>query len=164
MNIQNHQYILITLFLLIIIYFIIKIFNKNTNVIDYKLKPFLSENEKMCLQHLHRIFPEYYIYPQVSMGALLEPNIDRNNYKKGQSNYNSLWNSIKSNRIDFLIVNKQFIPQFIIELDDNSHNNKVEQDAKRDKNFKDVGIPTARFRNIKGKFPDRDTIEQKLRS
>jgi hypothetical protein len=142
--------------------FLLKPSNSSLNGQQYKLKRILSENEKLCFNHLVKIYPEYYIFPQVSMGALLVPNVAKDVKINGKNHYAVLRGKIQSNMIDFLITDKSLQPLFIVELDDNSHNNKVEQDRLRDKNFSDAGLKTLRFRNKKGTFPTRKELDTQL--
>lgn len=129
----------------------------------YKLANFLSQNEKDCFNHLVTIFPDKYICPQVSMGAVIEPDVKRGvKNSEGKDAHASMRGKVGSNRIDFLILDKNLLPEFIVELDDNSHNFKVEQDKLRDKNLLDAGLKTVRFRRQKNSFPKRAEIEKSL--
>lgn len=129
----------------------------------YIARTFLTKNEKDCFQHLKKEFPEYHICPQVSMGALLEPNINsKNPNKKQRSEYTILRNKIQSKVVDFVMMDEDLNVAFIIELDDKSHDSKLELDALRDKNFAGAGIPTVRFRRNDNKFLSREEIESQL--
>lgn len=143
---------------IIVLYFVYRCFFKKQHVILYKPRTFLTNNEKDCLRYLKKIFPEYHICPQVSMGALLEPNVSRGN----GSQYTILRNKIQSKVVDFVFMNSDFEVEFIIELDDKSHDSKVEQDRIRDLNFLHAGIPTARFRRQGNKFPSKSAIESQI--
>lgn len=149
---------ILALMVAVVVIFFLK---KGSPTYSYKLKEFLTQNEKDLFAHLVKIYPDKYIAPQVSMGALLEPNVAQDvKNREGKSVYHSMWGSIKSNRIDFVVLDSQFNPEFIIELDDNSHNGKESADQKRDQNFKEVGIPTVRFRRGKKAWPNREFFEK----
>lgn len=129
----------------------------------YKLANFLTSNEKDCFNHLVSIFPDKYICPQVSMGAVIEPDVKRGiKNSEGKDTYSSMRGKVGSNRIDFLVLDRNLNPEFVVELDDNSHNSKVEQDKQRDKNLSDAGLKTVRFRRQKNSFLSRSEIEKKL--
>lgn len=161
-SIFNQQSIIlfsIVAFLIIIaLYFIYRFFFKKKHVVLYKPRTFLTNNEKDCFKYLKKIFPEYHICPQVSMGALLEPNVSKGN----GSEYTILRNKIQSKVVDFVFMNSDFEVVFIVELDDKSHDSKVEQDRIRDLNLLHAGIPTARFRRQGNKFPSKSAIESQI--
>lgn len=152
------------------LYWVFKRLKKEERLIrekgEYELREFITGNEKDCFNHLKKLFPEYHICPQVSMGALLNPRnqdgVDSNS-EEARSRYMILRNKITSKVVDFVFIDKNFIPVFIIELDDKSHDNKLEQDAQRDLNFRLAGLDTVRFRRESGKFPTRKEIEKMLK-
>lgn len=155
-------YIILFVIATIAIYICYKVFFKKKLPL-YKARTFLTQNEKDCFRHLRKEFPEFNICPQVSMGALLEPNINsKNPTKKERSQYTILRNKIQSKVVDFVMMNNDMEVVFLIELDDRSHDNKVELDALRDKNFSQAGIPTVRFRRNGNSFMSRKEIEQQL--
>lgn len=140
-------------FLLIII-ILFSVLKKPAN--NYKLKQFLTKNEKDFFNHLTRIFPDKYICPQVSMGAVIHPyaQMSSQNYQE-RSQSAILRNKVGSKIIDYLILGKNLEPEFIIELDDSTHNSKAQQDYERDQNIRLAGLITIRIRRNKGRFPDR---------
>lgn len=131
----------------------------------YVARTFLTNNEKDCFRHLKKIFPEYHICPQVSMGATLEPNIKGKNLtEKQRSQYTVLRNQIQAKVIDYVMLNSQLEVEFVVELDDRSHDVKQDKDALRDKNMLGAGIPTVRFRRVNGHFISRDDILKQVQS
>lgn len=130
----------------------------------YKLRQFMSANEEAYFKHFLAIFPDKYIAPQVSMDAVIEPDValDVKN-AEGKNAYQSMRGTIKANKIDFLILDSNYKPQFIIEIDDNTHNNKQEADAQRDKNLKEASIKTIRIRRNKEGFPNRAFFDKALK-
>lgn len=127
----------------------------------YERKLFLTKNEQDCFRHLIKEFPDYIICPQVSMGAVLQPIIEGNmNDASVRSTATILRNKIGSKIIDFVFLNKSTLNvSFVIELDDKSHDFKIEQDMLRDKHLALAGIHTVRFRRENGMFPNRSKIE-----
>lgn len=133
------------------------------NPFKYKRRQFMTKNEEDFFKHFVAIFPDKFIAPQVSMDAVIEPDVGydvKNN--EGKSAYQSMRGTIKANKIDFLILDNKFKPEFIIELDDNTHNDKLDADAKRDQNLMQAGIPTIRIRRNKQGFPNRAYFDKAL--
>lgn len=60
---------------------------------------------------------------------------------------------------DFLICTKTLTPIAVIELDDNTHNNKKAADADRDAMLKNAGYQTIRYRDIPPANQIRQDIE-----
>lgn len=162
---MDNKNILILIGLLVVVFFFAAIFFKGSNVTKYRLRTFLTKNEKDCFKHLQRIFPEYHICPQVSMGALLEPLAKMSSANaKERSNSAVHRNQISSKVIDFVMLDKNLEPAFIIELDDNTHNSKQDKDHDRDVNIFKAGLKTVRIRRVKGGFPTRQQFESILNS
>lgn len=154
----------IVLVLVLIIFYKIKSFF-NAKKKNYNRREFLTKNEKDCFAYLKKIFPEYHICPQVSMGAVLEPAISTNNpNKKERSSYTVLRNQIQCKVIDFAMLNEKMNIEFIIELDDKSHDNKKDKDSLRDFNLLQAGIPTVRFRRVNGNFLSKADILKQLKN
>lgn len=165
-NIENQTLIYI-LFGVILLLLILFIRSKFKNIFSqrrkfYSPRAIFTPNEKDCFKQLKKEFPEYHICPQVSMGALLEPNISSSPNKNQRSEYTILRNKIQSKVIDFVMLDSNLQVSFIIELDDKSHDTKLEQDAIRDRHFAQVGIPTVRFRRDGNSFLNREQIEEQL--
>jgi len=129
----------------------------------YKLRTFLTKNEKDCFNHLKKIFPEHHICPQVSMGAILEPLASMRSANPQERSHNaSHRNQISSKVIDFIMLNQNLDPVFIIELDDNTHNSKLDKDRERDAHISLAGLKTVRIRRNKNTFPGRAYFEKAL--
>lgn len=60
---------------------------------------------------------------------------------------------------DFLVCTKTLTPIVVIELDDNTHNNKKAADADRDAMLKNAGYQTIRYRDIPRPTQIRQDIE-----
>jgi peroxiredoxin len=99
----------------------------------YKAKPLMSDNEFEFFNRLVKALPEYYVFPQVSMGAVLYA---EKNSKQGTRG------TFAQKRIDYIIYKDQSIVA-IIELDDKTHV-KV-NDEKRDSMLHQAGYKTIRF-------------------
>lgn len=155
---SNNLILIIVISALILIVLCVVFLRKGKNKSLYKKRVFLTQNEKDCFVYLKKIFPDFIVCPQVSMGAVIEPNLFKN-----KSQQTILRNKVQSKVIDFVILNSSDMEvAFVIELDDRSHDNKKEQDNLRDANLLNAGIVTVRFRRIKGKFPTRKEILDKL--
>ena len=115
--------------------------NNNTPI---KPSYLMSEHEKTMFGELLQAIPECYIFPQVSLGAIL--------WTKGQATRNRFNRKIA----DFVIADSAFNILAIIELDDKSHDGKEQQDAERDAMLKEAGYKVLRYRHM----PDK----QKLRA
>lgn len=149
-------------FLMVVVGILIKSLGPK-NPHKFKARQFMTKNEEDFFKHFVKIFPDKYIAPQVSMDAVIEPDVAQNvKNREGKNAYQSMRGTIKANKIDFLILNSNFKPEFIIELDDNSHNNKQAADAQRDQNLKDANIPTIRIRRNKDGFPSRAFFDKQL--
>lgn len=113
-----------------------------------KIKPsyLMTEHEKKMFKELNKAIPEYYIFPQVSFSAIL--------WTKGQATRNRFSRKIA----DFVITDTSFNILAIIELDDKSHDNKVEQDAERDAMLVEAGYKVLRYRYMPNTQKLRDDI------
>ena len=104
----------------------------------YKSKPLLTENEKEFIQAL----PDYHVFPQVALGALLQPNVKGNNRK-----YYSVRGTFAQKIADFVICDKELNVVAIVELDDKTHNS--DKDAKRDAMLEQAGYRVVRWNSRK---------------
>ena len=122
----------------------------------YKAKALLTENELEFLGRLESAAPELRFHSQVSMGALIEPDVSRKNNGK---DYYRLRGMISQKIVDYVAQNRNDGSIVaIIELDDRTHNN--EKDAKRDAMLASAGYRIIRW-NSKAK-PDLAAIRAKL--
>lgn len=94
-----------------------------------------TANEQGMFWRLVECFPqpEYVVLTQVSFGALLTA-------RGGASRY-----SFAQKRADFILLDKSFKVIAIIELDDNSHKGREENDGKRDAMLTQAGYQVLRY-------------------
>jgi len=105
---------------------------------NYKSKQLLTENEKEFFNRLRRALPEYEVFPQVAMGAVLAPNVDRSDRRR----YYQIRGTFSQKIIDFLICDKTLNVVAAVELDDRTHN------AKRDE-MRDAMLMSAGYRVLR---------------
>ncbi|MBC8737328.1 DUF2726 domain-containing protein [Paraburkholderia sp. UCT31] len=102
-------------------------------------KSLLTRNEKLFFEQLARALPSHYIFPQVSMGALMTA-------KGGESgDSGKLRNQFNRKIVDFVVADSNLDVVALIELDDASHNNKRDTDAARDRMTAEAGFVTLRY-------------------
>jgi hypothetical protein len=121
----------------------------------FKAKPLLTANELEFLGRLEAAVPELRFFPQVAMGALLDPAVPRSDRKA----YYRLRGMFSQKIVDFVAQRRadgQIVA--IIELDDRTHDGG--KDARRDEMLKSAGYRTVRW-NSKTK-PDAPTIRAQL--
>lgn len=169
-EILNSKYLFIFMVILLILllgamFVFLRKSNKGIKDGLYKQKPIMTKNEQDCFRHLMKEFPDYLISTQVSMGAILEPKIDGYSSDPNiRSEAAILRNKIGSKIIDFVLINKDTLNvEFIIELDDKSHDAKKVQDEIRDEHLALAGIYSVRFRRENGGFASRSTILKQLK-
>lgn len=109
----------------------------------YKPKAILTENEREFFHRLKRALPGYQILPQVAMGAILIPNVDRRDRR-----YHQIRGTFSQKIIDFLICDGETLKVVaVVELDDRTHN--AERDDKRDAMLKVAGYRVIRWHSKK---------------
>lgn len=94
--------------------------------------------ESTLFRRLVRDLPQYYVFPQVSMGAILRP-VAGNRQKNL-----SAFRAISQKRVDFLICNQALETIYLLELDDSTH--RQASDSARDQITKSAGYTTVRLR------------------
>jgi hypothetical protein len=103
-------------------------------------KPLLSGSERNFLDLLGEAVPEYRIFSQVCMGALIDPP----GYFHGMQRVRAR-SAYASKIVDYVVydtsANKVVC---LVELDDYSHDNKKEEDAARDAMVAEAGYVTVR--------------------
>lgn len=123
---------------------------KLTDNRDSPIKPsyLLTNHEKTMFGEIRQAVPECQIFIQVALGAIL--------WTKSQGTRN------KFNRLiaDFVITDRYFNILAVIELDDKSHDNKQEKDAKRDAMVREAGYKVLRYRHM----PDKQKLRQDIMS
>lgn len=110
--------------------------NKKENT--YKQADLMTANEKEFFERLLKALPEHYVFPQVSLGALLRPAVSRSS-----PDWMRQFNAISSQRADFAIYTRQLQLVALIELDDKTH--KASKDRARDRRTASAGISTLRY-------------------
>ena len=103
-------------------------------------KPLLTANEKEFLRRLEQALPQYRVYPQVAMGAILD--VPRQQTRR---DHLRLRGRFSQKIIDFVICNANLEIITLIELDDRSH--QTEKDQARDALTATAGYPTLRFQS-----------------
>jgi hypothetical protein len=107
----------------------------------YRYRPIQTINEAEFFNCLQRALPNYYIFPQVSMGAFLQPTA------ADPTTRNSDYYKICSKRVDYAVCDKTHKLIAIVELDDRSHD--PAKDKIRDRIVESAGIRTVRFQSSK---------------
>lgn len=109
-----------------------------------------TTNEQGMFWRLVECFPqpEYVVLTQVSFGALL-------NARNGASRY-----SFSQKRADFVLLDKSFKVLAVIELDDNSHKGREDNDMKRDAMLTQAGYKVVRYTRT----PDKEKLLADLKN
>ncbi len=118
-------------------------------------RAFLTENEKEFLQRLETAFPEHRVMAQVSMGALMAPDV-----RGGTGTYLSIRGRFAQKVVDFVILDDALEVIALVELDDRTH--RLDKDAARDAMTAAAGYVTLRYRSREKPEPDR--IREELQS
>jgi hypothetical protein len=103
-------------------------------------RAFLTENEKEFLVRLEEAFPEHRVMAQVSMGALMAPDV-----RGGGSEYLSIRARFAQKVVDYVVLDDALEVIALVELDDRTH--RVEKDAERDAMTAAAGYVTLRYRS-----------------
>lgn len=104
----------------------------------YKKRDLMTRNEREFFGRLSRALPNHYIFPQVAMSAIIEPDVN-----SGSKKHLSSFRRIAQKRVDYVVVDKSYQIICIIELDDLTHVSK--KDKKRDLATYSAGIKTFRW-------------------
>jgi hypothetical protein len=130
----------------------------------YKARPLMTDNEAEFFGRLVVALPDHYIFPQVSMSALIEAATSDN--KKAHSDRLR----IAQQRVDYVVCDRSCKVVAVVELDDRTHSRT--KDQVRDARLQQAGHHTVRFQS-KSKpsvdalraaiFPGR-TVPEALRS
>lgn len=126
----------ITLGTLCLLMICIIIFYKLRYKQQYFPRRILTPFEQKMFRQLQHAFPEYDVLCQVAFSALIT-----NTDYKVRSRFNR-------KVTDFVLINSQCDVLAIIELDDPSHLNKVEEDQFRDQMLSEAGYRVFRFTHI----------------
>lgn len=102
-------------------------------------RPILSDNELEFFHRLHRALPDYHVFPQVAVNALLKvaPAVPK-------KRYHATRNRFAQKHVDFVVCERDTLAVVaIIELDDRTH--VAEKDMARDRMLEAGGYRTIRF-------------------
>lgn len=113
--------------------------NRKNSLGRYKAKKIMTENELEFFRRLVDALPEYFIFPQVAMSALLEAY----GSTEKQTHINRL--KIAQQRIDYVVCDGKCQVIAVIELDDKTH--IPSKDKIRDDRLMQAGIRTIRFQS-----------------
>jgi hypothetical protein len=105
----------------------------------YKARKLLTDNELEFFGRLTHALPDHYIFPQVSMSALLEPVSS----ERKQAHSDHL--RIAQQRTDYVVCDTRCNVLAVVELDDRTHSRA--RDDVRDARLIQVGIRTVRFQS-----------------
>ena len=105
----------------------------------YKRGKLMTDNELEFFGRLISAMPHHFIFPQVSMGAILEPA----NRDKKRDHIDRL--RIAQQRVDFLVCDAVGAIVVVVELDDRTHSSA--KDRTRDERLMQAGIRTVRFQS-----------------
>lgn len=112
---------------------------KGSDSANYKRRALMTDNELEFFGRLVAALPDHYIFPQVSMGALLEPT----SADKKQAHSDRL--RIAQQRIDYVVCNKRCEVVAVVELDDKTHSRA--KDKVRDERLEQAAVRTVRFQS-----------------
>lgn len=108
----------------------------------FKQKTLLTPNELEFLGRLEAAAPELRFFPQVAMGALLDPAVSRSDGKA----YYRLRGMFSQKIVDFVAQRRSDgAIVAIIELDDRTHD--TDKDAKRDEMLQNAGYRIVRWKS-----------------
>lgn len=106
----------------------------------------MTAHEKTMFGEIMQAVPECFIFPQVSLGAIL------------RTSSQATRNKFNRKIADFVITDRAFNILAIIELDDKSHDGKEQKDAERDAMLKEAGYKVLRYRVMPNKQQLRNDI------
>ncbi|MBV9223351.1 MAG: DUF2726 domain-containing protein [Acidobacteriaceae bacterium] len=102
-------------------------------------KPLLTDNELEFFNRLTRALPHYYVFPQVSLGAIMDANPDLSAKQRW-----IIRSHFDRKVADFIICEPRTLKVLaIIELDDRTHD--ARRDRERDAITQAAGIQTLRY-------------------
>lgn len=105
----------------------------------YRPREFMTGNEIEFFGRLCRALPDFHIFPQVAMSALIEPTMS-----KSDESWWNVFGKISQKRVDYCVYEHKTMRLLaIVELDDRTHN--PDADALRDSYTGCAGITTLRF-------------------
>ncbi|WP_119157392.1 DUF2726 domain-containing protein [Caldimonas tepidiphila] len=131
----------------------------------YRARALMSPAEKQFFAILRRAVPELHVFPQVSMGAIMEAAVDMQSASRRDAR-RALgdWARIRANRIDFCLADEALDVVCLVELDDRSHHGDEARarDADRDARAAEAGYLTVRFGWSNGRLPSSKAVRERL--
>lgn len=125
--------------ILAIIVIILALLKPAISGLEIEGKPILTDNEKEFFHRLQRSLPDYHVFPQVAVNAILQVS---KNVKKARRF--GIRNRFSQLHVDYLICEKNTLAVMaVIELDDRTH--KAAKDAARDRMLETGGYRVIRF-------------------
>lgn len=106
---------------------------------SFKPRPLLTDNEREFHRRIRAALPDFDVWPQVAMLALIEPKSRQGSYP-----WKRAFSLISNRRVDWVIA-RQGNPVLVIELDDRTHNAK--RDKKRDQILSSCQIHVLRYKS-----------------
>lgn len=106
---------------------------------SYRERDLMSANEVEFFGRLVAALPEYYVFPQVAMSALIQASSTIG------SKAHSDFNRIARLRVDYVIADKNTKIIAVVELDDRTHSRA--KDQLRDSRLEQAKIRTVRFQS-----------------
>ena len=103
----------------------------------YKPRLLMTNNELEFFHRIRRATLDGFVFPQVAMAGLIEPD------GLHGAAYQASFRRISQKRVDFVVYDALMKLVAVIELDDRTHN--PAKDAVRDANFSTAGIRTLRY-------------------
>lgn len=109
----------------------------------YSKKPILTDNEKEFFGWLIEALPDFHVFPQVSMGAVLQPAVGSQNKR----HYHRMHRSISHKVVDYVVCDNAMNIVALIEHDDRAYSTvKV---GRRDAITTQAGYVVLRYRSKK---------------
>lgn len=102
----------------------------------------LTENELEFCHRLEDALPEFRVMVQVSMGAIMEPDLDEEEAAE-PGRFLSVRGRFAQKVLDFVIVDDEYRIVALVELDDSTHD--ADRDAERDRITGMAGYLTIRY-------------------
>lgn len=126
---------------------------------SYRLKNFLSPAERSFCGVLSRVVDgQNFIFAKVRIADILSPAMFK---KNNRSEWQKAFNSISAKHFDFVICDLESIKvQYIIELDDSSHEKQKVKDQFKDAICKSAGLPLVRIKA--SNFYSTDSIKDQI--
>jgi len=147
--------LLVLVLLILCAKFLLAMLQRQEPAYRYKSKRLLTDNEREFFARLVGALPEHFVFPQVSFGALLQPDTATRT-----SQYHRTRGTFSQKIADYVICTKELRVLAIVELDDRTHNSA--RDGKRDAMLKQAGYTVIRWHSRNK--PTGEEIRERLRT